>query len=152
MISKDTIPSIVKRIKDTLELIQSRQRLDYSSVMFNGRQLSNSQYDIQAYFPTTQILRVYDVTIYHTNNNNSVGRISLYTSHDPNVMANIEYPGLGSIPPQGLGMISSNNSSTTYRLLAKSGKQAYVDDTIYYKLLYEGSDTFTSSITFVSAL
>lgn len=151
MISKETIPSIVKRIKDTLELIQSRQKLDYSSVMFNGRQLSNNQYDIQAYFPTTQKLRVYDITIYHTNNNNSVGRMSLYTSHNSNVMANIEYPGLGSIPAQGLGMISSNNSSTTYRLLAKSGKQAPVDDTVYYKLLYEGSDTFTSTITFISA-
>ena len=151
MINKETLPAIVKRIRDTLESIQSRQKLDYSSVMFNGRQFSSNLYDIQAYFPSSQRVRVYDITIYHTNNNNSIGMISLYTSLNPDVMNNIQYPGLGSIPRQGLGMISSNNNSTTYRLIAKSGKQALADDTIYYKLLYEGSDTFTSSITFVSA-
>lgn len=151
MISKDTIPSILKNIRDTLESIQSRQRLDYQSVMFAGSQLSNSLYDIQAYFPTSQRQMVYDITIYHTNNNNSLGRMSLYTSFNSDVMNNLEYPGLGNIRRQGLGMIASNNSSTTYRLIAKSGKQAPVDDTIYYKLLYEGSDTFTSTITFISA-
>lgn len=146
MIELNSTDKQLKYLRTEIETIKSKQIMSYKSIVMKKTMLSSNQYDIQAYMPNKVRAIVYKILINHTNENNAFGSLSIFFSKNPDVMNNRLYYGRGSIE-QGLAMISSTDTQTEYRLWAVSAKQAYVDDYMYFKLMYESSDDWTYQIT-----
>lgn len=147
MIELPTIESKLKALKDKAKYIKGRQLFDYKSFTSKRSFFTSGLNDLAVYLPGKMRAKVYKVTIDHVNKNGDIGRLSYLPSPYPDVLNNIEPVGnFGALPPPGLSITSYSKEKTEYMFWAISAKQAEVDDYIYFKFAYEGSDDFTYSI------